>query len=445
MSFGKLLLVGVATLVFITLATGAVSIAALHRTTMMEENVARDFATDLLAVERLRFQEEAVVASTRTYLLTHDSLADERFTQATEEFKTLLTELHARGLDRPSELLLKRLDAAAMDYMTSAKALASKQPGAPVAFESIIAPKRELFEQQLTEFVELQQQIFDSELRAGRASATNAQIEVMVSTALGLVLSAALAVIVMRNLTRHYDRERTANEAAQREAAARKEVLAVVSHDLRSPLNAIVMGASLLSETLPATGTPMHKRQLAAIRNAADRMTHMIGEVLDDARIDAGTLTLHRTTTGAAALLDDALQLFHAHAADRAVHAHADAADRQLSVWADRERVLQILSNLISNAMKFTPKGGEIVASAIPDGSSVRFSIRDTGPGIPPENLEHLFDRYWQGSHRNQDGSLGLGLYICKKLVEAQDGRIWVETAVGQGSEFCFTLPARAA
>ena len=263
MSFARQLVLGVVALVFLTLVTGRVAIVALRQTTSVQEAVARDFATDLMAVERLRFEAEHLVAATRGYLLRHDDLVGERFAKLIRQFEQLLEELHGRGLDAESQSYLGRIDTAAADYIATAKTLSTHQNELLEFLENTLSPKRELLQHYLAEFVRHQQNIFEDELRDARSSATHAQVTVMLTTGLALLLSGGSRRSCMRKLARMYAREQAAAAVAMREANARQELLAVVSHDLRNPLNTITLGASVLAESTPATAPG--RRQVTAI------------------------------------------------------------------------------------------------------------------------------------------------------------------------------------
>jgi signal transduction histidine kinase len=196
------------------------------------------------------------------------------------------------------------------------------------------------------------------------------------------------------------------------------------------------MGADLL----PALDdNPRTRPHLAAIGNAARLMQHLIDQLLDVARLEHGTLGLALERCEVGAVLGAVHSLFQARAAEAGIELTAPDAPGAV-VTADRERVVQVLSNLIGNALRFTPRGGRIALTAEPDGPRVRFEVSDTGPGIAEDQIPRLFERYWQG-RSPQRGSLGLGLYICKQLVAAHGGDIGVRSRLGDGSTFWFTLP----
>lgn len=229
---------------------------------------------------------------------------------------------------------------------------------------------------------------------------------------------------------------------SQQAVRAREEVLAIVSHDLRNPLNAVTLGASLLkmSDDLAAAD----REQVDTIEVSSRRMARLIEDLLDVTRLEGGKrLPIQPETVDPTELLREAEEIFRAQAAVGSVLMEY-ASDHPLPpVHADRHRVMQVLTNLIGNSMKFTPPQGRIRVHATLDGNSVVFSISDTGPGIPKEHLVDIFSPYWQAKRTERMGA-GLGLPIAKGIVEAHGGRIWVESEQGAGTEFYFTLPVAA-
>jgi signal transduction histidine kinase len=237
------------------------------------------------------------------------------------------------------------------------------------------------------------------------------------------------------------DNARLYHEA--REAVrTREEVLAVVSHDLKNPLGAIHLSANLLTRTAPEDETGARiRRHAETIQRSAQRMERLIRDLLDLASLREGTLSIERREHPVGLLIDESLSLLGPLAVEKSLELQVQVEGRQTRLLCDPERIFQVLSNLVGNALKFTPASGRVEVRAEPQGSEVLFAIQDTGPGIPRDRLPHLFEPYWQARETARQGT-GLGLYIARGIVEAHGGRLWVESAPGRGSTFFFTLPA---
>jgi PAS domain S-box-containing protein len=233
-------------------------------------------------------------------------------------------------------------------------------------------------------------------------------------------------------------------EQARAATRSREEVLAVVSHDLRNPLNAVLLAAVILDEyTEPERWNERERLQLRTIRHSAEQMTTLIHDLVEVVALEAGTRVLHLEKVDACALLRSAAEMYAGLAAEQEVALWVDSPPEVPDVRADRARLLQVLSNLVGNALKFTPAGGSVRVGAEAAGETVRVWVSDTGRGIDAEHLPHLFERFWQARRGDRQG-LGLGLSIAKAIVDAHGGRIWAESTPGAGSTFSFTLPIGA-
>ncbi|AYN94609.1 GAF domain-containing protein [Pseudomonas sp. LTJR-52] len=234
--------------------------------------------------------------------------------------------------------------------------------------------------------------------------------------------------------------------AREREAVrARDEIVAVVSHDLRNPMTIVTMQAGLMQRMIVGDQRESSKRLLSAIniiQTVATRMNSMIGDLLDLSKIESGRFQISSQPHDASSLVHQAVQLLQSLAETKSIQLKVHVED-DVILNADAERLFQVLSNLISNGIKFTPAGGSIEISVTREGSHACFSIRDSGIGISDDELEHIFDRYWHVKAGNPTGT-GLGLFISKGIVEAHGGRIWAVSDPGQGSTFHFTLPLAA-
>jgi signal transduction histidine kinase len=206
-------------------------------------------------------------------------------------------------------------------------------------------------------------------------------------------------------------------------------------------VHTINMAAGLLLEIAPPEDRRlMSRRQLEVIQRAAHRANRLISDLLDVAKIQAGGLTVELASLDVPSLVQEALESAAPMATSKKLTVERVVADNIPPVAADRDRVLQVFGNLLGNAIKFTPAGGQITIRAENDGKEAKFAVCDTGPGIPPEQVPHVFDRYWQAKSTAKLGT-GLGLSIAKGIVEAHAGRIWVESEPGRGASFIFTLP----
>ena len=234
-------------------------------------------------------------------------------------------------------------------------------------------------------------------------------------------------------------RQETAMRALGLSPRLSGELLAIVSHDLRTPLSTISLGTTLLEDASQPAEDRTHVIEI--IKRAADRMERLIKDLQEMGRLDAGrTLRIDARSVELATLLREACEALHVQAGAKHLEVSCDLPAPPIAVCADADRICQVLGNLIGNAIKFTPRGGRITLAARREGREVRVSVTDQGPGIPAADLERVFEPYWQAKSTARLGA-GIGLKIAKGLVEAHGGRIWVESKVGEGTTFTFTLP----
>jgi signal transduction histidine kinase len=218
-------------------------------------------------------------------------------------------------------------------------------------------------------------------------------------------------------------------------------VLGVVAHDLRNPLSTISLHASALRRPRPE-----HERRdqkhIDAIDRATRRMTRLIQDLLDVAMLEAGHLSVDKVSLSPPELLGEAVLLLQPLASAASIELCLETTPDVPQVLGDRDRLLQVFENLISNALKFTEAGGRVTVGAARAESGVLFWVADTGRGMTHDEMARVFDRFWQASSRSGRLGAGLGLPITKGIVESLGGRIWVASSPGEGSTFFFTLPA---
>ena len=247
---------------------------------------------------------------------------------------------------------------------------------------------------------------------------------------------------------------RTARESAERATRARDEVMTIVVHDLRNPMNTISTSATIIGDSLekraekgvdisnPALTVDL-QTCVEAIQSSIKTMDRLICDLLDVSRMEAGSFSIQRSQVDIGALLEETLKLCESQARAKKITVSAEIPSGLPLVSGDRDRLDQVLSNLLGNAFKFTPERGRVMVRARKVDASVEITVEDSGPGIPAADLPRIFDRYWRGDRASRDGA-GLGLAICKGIVDAHGGKIWVESTVGRGTTFWFTVPCAA-
>jgi signal transduction histidine kinase len=249
---------------------------------------------------------------------------------------------------------------------------------------------------------------------------------------------AALLPLERQKTDRYLLTERVRSDDA---VAHRDDFLGIASHDLRNLLAAVASNAMLLRSQM--SESEEGRRTAAALERMQRylaRMNRLIGDLVDVTSIDAGKLSIRPESCDAVKLIAEGIEAFTPSAAEKAITLACDLREDMLPGTFDRERMLQVLANLITNAIKFTGPGGAVTVGAERAGADLHVWVTDTGPGIPENMLKAVFERFWQAGENDTRG-LGLGLYISRCIVEAHRGRIWADSTVGTGTTFHFTFP----
>jgi signal transduction histidine kinase len=228
-----------------------------------------------------------------------------------------------------------------------------------------------------------------------------------------------------------------ARDVAEDASRAREEMLAIVAHDLRNPLNLVTMTSKLLADA--ELSREKRGQLFAVMQRAAQRMNRLIEDLLEVVRQESGKMNLVVEEVSAVSILEQTAEMFQAAALEKGVSLGALWTPPDLIVAADNERIIQVMSNLVGNALKFIPSGGSVVLKCAREASDAVFAVMDSGPGIAPQDVARLFEKFWQRRHADNRG-IGLGLAIARGIIDAHGGRIWAESVVGGGSTFYFTL-----
>jgi len=238
--------------------------------------------------------------------------------------------------------------------------------------------------------------------------------------------------------------EQAAHVETRSALTTREEFVAIVSHDLRNPIGAMLSSAEILLGDVSIFGISSDAKKLIELikRNALISL-QLISDILDMERIVDGKIQLQLTETRIEDLINESVESFEYAASAKKISLKASLPNSNNTVLCDKNRVTQILSNLIGNALKFTPTGGSVTIKVRETKNEFTISVRDTGPGIPDDQKSRIFERYAQIGNK-QRGGLGLGLYIAKTLVESHMGKLWVTSEPGSGSTFWFTLPIKS-
>lgn len=227
---------------------------------------------------------------------------------------------------------------------------------------------------------------------------------------------------------------------SERALHERQEMLAVVCHELREPLAAVSLGAQVMLQRPSGSDRRQSRKAIEAIQRSASRMGHLVGDLVDSSSLSGGHLSIRRDWHSLSSIVGEAIEAQALSSSRKSLALRVELPTAPRPVYCDRHRILQVLGNLLANAIKFTAHEGAIALLVRQVERETIFSVTDSGRGISPADQQHIFDRYWHTRADNRDGT-GLGLYITKGIVEAHGGRIWVASQLHQWSVFSFTIP----
>jgi signal transduction histidine kinase len=417
----------------------------IHRvSSVADEQVAslRAEEQEVTLAERLRWSSEFVVSTGRAYLLSGEPALFREVQNARARFAETAYLLRQAALSPRGNDLFDNVQDSATRFMEEQEQLITARRESADASSLVRRFDTELFPRSVALDHALARLVDHKEARMAEhyatAKAERARLVGGLYALLAIVTLAGVGIAwtFARLLGHSYRQEQDSATSARNAVAARDELLGIVAHDLRNPLGAITMRASMLRNEADSENT---RQQAASIENVAMRMSYLIKTMLDVVTMEAGRFSLMRARCDIADLVREAMELFEPLAATKQVRLETIIKDAGLVTHADRERLLQVLSNLVGNALKFTPQGGQVTITVERAGEEARLGVLDTGVGIARDHLPRIFDRFWKHDTPGVKGT-GLGLFIAKGIVEAHGGRMWVESEPGHGARFYFTL-----
>lgn len=418
--------------------------------------------------------------SEKKYLAVRDEAFLKDFDEEVEEFRKTLTFLVNREASPQGQKLLQDVERLHDEYLALFREAATRQSGPPHKPSARYENQRDTLMAQmpniLTAYGDLHEDrvgtmVKESRERSVRAETITRQL-VILALLLGLVLAGVASYSILRPLRRLQEHIRIIGQGhfgGSLEVAApsdlrelvetvnwmgkklqelddmKAEFLAHVSHELRSPLASIHEGIQILLDEIPGPLSKDQRETLQIMTDSSQRLIHMISTLLDLSKIEAGMMEYRIALTDLKRLAEGSVNKIRLLAERKHVQIVVEAPSRPLWVPADGARIEQVLDNLLSNALKFSPNGAAVnlLLESDPQARVVHVSVADRGPGISPEDLPHIFERFYQGrvQEKTSVAGSGLGLALAKKVVEAHGGRIWAQSETGKGTSIHFILP----
>ncbi len=398
---------------------------------------------EITRVEQLRWIGELIISTGRGYLISGEPNLLTRLRAASADFDKGVASLRTETLTWRGESLVGEVERTAKEFRRVQRALilesqvTDNREELVKRFDDRLVPLREELGRSLGRLVDHKEMTIDG-LYEQAERARNRLVFRMYGVLIVLVVMGfAITWYFARQLSRAYRKEQEALDAARAALATRDDLMGVLAHDLRNPLNAITMKAALLRAKATSAET---QGQAESIEKIGVRMAHLIKNMLEMVTLDAGRFSVSTAPCAVEDLIHESSEIFETLTSSKQMRLEQKVKEAGLSVCADRERILEVLSNLLGNALKFSAPGGVVTITVERQRDVARFAVSDTGPGIEPEHVPHLFERFWTSEKSGKKGT-GLGMFIAKGIVEAHGGRIWVESAPGHGATFYFTLP----
>lgn len=447
MSYERKIFAGLMTAIFAFLPLVGLSIFTIQRLINDESAIIEANSRQALLIERLQFFNARQDAQIPIYLLSRDRKELDRFHEFHSLLLGVIDQLLAIDEDPAERAVIESLRKKTQEVFVYV------EPGTRILRDENSVESADRYFRRTAmplndEISSLAQQLaITSRDRGAKASAEMRQSIFRLELGIGVLagLAIALSAWACTLFVKVSRQKRIVDEQTARISQARKEAVEVVAHDLKNPLSTIIMSTEMLEgeDYSFGAGDAEIRAGLDMTKRAARSMQGLIHSLLDHAKIEAGALVLEPEQCDPASLLEDVHARFQLLAEARGITLKRVIEGRLPMLSADCLRLDQVFSNLLGNALKFTPAGGNVTLGARLVGTNVVFSVKDTGAGISKEQAAHVFDRYWQVRATSAQGT-GLGLSIAQAIVQAHEGRIWLDSEPGRGTTFFFALPAPA-
>lgn len=432
-------------IIFTAVIAGAwMTAMSLKQTIAAKNAVVNIDARAPIEVEKIRNIALSKIADSRSFFLLGSKVLYDEQKKEQQNYRDLLAKFQ-RDFSLPQvPEIIKKLETLAdqeQEVFDQAMKFREQQTESKIVgqfYQSKIVPIRQALNDNLSSIIRLHNSEIDNARERAKEAAAGAEAQIprgmSFFTGLIVLLFACMATLVVRMInqrTRQFAERDRLYEEAKKAHQGRDEVMVAVANDLKEPLESIAKAV----EGLPGENVEVIKSSLAVTENR-------IRDILDQTKSDTGIMSLRLDQMGVNDVLSDTRFMFQPLAKQKDIRLQIDLANPPVLAFFDRERVLRVISNLVGNAIKFSPRHGKVSIRVRSDQQFVHISVNDSGPGIPEKQIPQLFDRYWQ-ANKTADQGAGVGLAVAKAIVVAHGGTIGVDCLPGNGSTFTFTLPRR--
>lgn len=438
---------------FVVAIAGAwIHAMSLRQTVAASNGVVNVDVTALIEVEKIRNIVESQVADSRSFFLLGSKALFDKLKKDKQTFTDSLASFEKQYKLPQIAEIIKRLDTIqqqhqeVFDQTMDLRAKQTDEKAVAQFYQSKAVPIRSQINESLDEIVKLYDAELDRTRGHGREAAANAEVQIprgmtWLTAVMGVLFSgiALLVIRMLRERTRQIAERNRLFDEAKKAILARDEIVAAISQDLVEPLSMINQAAGTIKDSSPSAEV---KDGTEIIKSSVTVIEQQVKDIVDQTKTDMGGLMLRLDQLALDVILEDARLMMQPIAKKRDIRLQFESVNPPVLAFFDYERVMRVLSNLIGNAIKFSPKHNKVVVKVRSDQQFVYVSVADSGPGIPENKLAEIFDNFWQARKTAEQGA-GVGLAIVKTIIEAHGGTVRVDSHSGHGSTFTFSLPRR--